>query len=265
MRRESIRNLCVAALLLLIPSIGEAQRGGRGGRGGPPPSAREAAPVDFTGDWVSIITEDWRWRMVTPARGDFAGIPLNQEGRRVGDAWDPDEVEAAGAECRAYGAGGIMRAPTRLHIVWEDDETLRIDTDAGMQTRVFNFGGERPADWVPTFQGYSSARWEPAIRGAGTPRAGLGAVRVGSGGRTLEVVTTGLRAGYVRKNGAPYSDGAVVREYYSLYNVPGGDTWFVVTTIVEDSTYLSEPFVTSTDFKKIPDGEGWNPTPCSAR
>ena len=158
-------------------------------------SAREAAPVDFTGDWVSVITEDWRWRMVTPARGDFAGIPLNQEGRRVGDAWDPDEVEAADAECRAYGAGGIMRAPTRLHIVWEDDETLRIDTDAGMQTRLFNFGGERPADWVPTFQGYSSARWEPAVRGTGTPRAGLGAVRVGSGGRALEVVTTGLACG----------------------------------------------------------------------
>ena len=162
--------------------------------------------------------------------------------------------EAAGAECRAYGAGGIMRAPTRLHIVWEDDETLRIDTDAGMQTRVFNFGGERPADWAPTFQGYSSARWEPAVRGTGTPRAGLGAVRVGSGGRALEVVTTGLRAGYVRKNGAPYSDGAVVREYYSLSNQPNGDTWFVVTTIVEDPTYLSEPFVTSTDFKK---NSGW--------
>jgi hypothetical protein len=221
--------------------------------------------VDFTGDWVSVVTEDWRWRMVTPSPGDFAGVPLNQEGRRVGDAWDPEAVEAAGEECRAYGAGGIMRIPTRLQIRWQDDETLRIESDAGTQTRLFHFGGEQPSDWVSTFQGYSSAQWEGAVRGVLTPRAGLGAVRAGLGGRALEVVTTGLRAGYVRKNGAPYSDGAVVREYYSLSTQPNGDIWFVVTTIVEDPTYLSESFVTSTDFKKIPEGEGWNPTPCSAR
>ncbi len=262
MNRSSRRVLWVSVCLLAVPCAAAAQRG-RGG--GPPPSPREAAPVDFTGDWVSVVTEDWRWRMVTPARGDFAGVPLNAEGRRVGEAWDPDALEVAGEECRAYGAGGIMRLPTRVRITWDDDRTLRLETDAGEQTRLFHFGGETPEDWVPTYQGYSSAQWEGPVRGALTPRAGLGAVRSGRGGRALEVVTRGLRAGYLRRNGAPYSDGAVVREFFSRSTQPNGDVWFVVTTVVEDPTYLSEPFVTSTDFKKIPEGEGWNPTPCSAR
>jgi hypothetical protein len=136
----------LAVLLLCLASSVPAPAQ-RGGRGGPPPTAREAAPVDFTGDWVSVVTEDWRWCMVTPFCGDFASVPLNPEGRRVGNAWDFEADDVAGLECRVYGAAGIMRIPTRLRIGWVDDQTLRIETDAGMQTRLFDFGGEQPEDW----------------------------------------------------------------------------------------------------------------------
>src|SRR5271165_4168864 len=108
-------------------------------------SPREAAPIDLTGYWVSVISEDWRWRMVTPANDDFAGIPFTPEGRRVGDAWDPAKDEASGDTCKAYGAAAIMRLPGRLHITWQDDHTLKIETDTGEQTRLLNFGG-KPAD-----------------------------------------------------------------------------------------------------------------------
>lgn len=253
--------LIIGLVVLAMPVLGHAQ-----GRGqAPPTTAKAAASVDFTGTWVSVITEDWRWRMVTPARGDFASIPLTPEGRKAGDAWDPPKDEAAGEQCKAYGAGGIMRLPTRLRISWQDDNTLKIETDEGTQTRLLRFGGKPPERGERTWQGYSVAQWEQPLRGVLTPAPGLGAVRQGTQGRTLEVVTTQLRPGYLRKNGAPYSANAVVKEFFSLSKERNGDTWFVVTTIVEDPQYLTEPFVTSSNFKKITDGSGWNPTSCSAR
>jgi hypothetical protein len=221
------------------------------GRGEPPASPRAAAPVDFTGYWVAVVTEDWRWRMVTPARGDFASIPLNAEGRKAGEAWDPAKDEAAGEQCRAYGAPAIMRRPGRLHITWQDDNTLKIETDAGTQTRVLHFGDAVPSG-DSTWQGLSTAAWERA--------SGRGAQ-----GGNLKVVTTNLKPGYLRKNGAPYSAQTRVTEYFDRNTMPNGDVWFTVTTKVEDPVYSRGPYLTTTDFKKLPDAQGWNPSPCSAR
>src|SRR5580692_10498355 len=142
--------------MLAVPVLMLAQ-GPPGGRGpqGPPPTPKAAAPVDFTGYWVSVVTEDWRWRMVTPIKGDFASIPFNADARKLGDAWDPAKDEAAGNQCKAYGAAAIMRVPGRLHITWADDNTLRIDTDAGSQTRLLHFGGKPPQGGEASWQGYS--------------------------------------------------------------------------------------------------------------
>jgi hypothetical protein len=213
---------------------------------------REAAAIDLTGYWVSVITEDWKFRMVTPNKGVFDSLSLNAEGRRVGNTWDPAKDEAAGEQCRAYGAANIMRLPGRLHVTWEDAATLRIDTDAGTQTRLIRFGAASPAG-EPSWQGYSVGQWE------------YGAGRNGGRAGNLKIVTTNLRPGYVRKNGAPYSDKAVVTEYYDVNTMPNGDQWMTVTTKVEDSVYFGRPYLTSSDFKKLPSAAGWNPTPCSAR
>jgi hypothetical protein len=238
-------------MLAVLPIRVYAQRGGRAA--GPPPSAREAAAIDLTGYWVSVITEDWKFRMVTPKKGVYDALTLNAEGRRVADTWDPAQDEAAGEQCRSYGAANIMRVPGRLHITWQDDNTLRIDTDAGTQTRLFHFGAAPPPGGEPTWQGYSVAQWEPA--------AGRGGARAGN----LKVVTTSLKPGYVRKNGAPYSKNAVVTEYYDLNVMPNTDQWITVTTKVEDPLYFSRPYITTSDFKKLSSAAGWQPTPCSAR
>jgi hypothetical protein len=230
-----------------------AQRGG-GARGAGPRAARDAAAIDLTGYWVSVVTEDWKWRMVTPKKGIFDGIPLNPEGRRIGEAWDPAKDEAAGEQCRAYGAAGIMRLPTRLHITWQDANTLKLETDYGTQTRLFHFDAAPPPAEL-TWQGHSIAQWESA-GGARGPAL--------SGG-DLKVTTTHLRPGYVRKNGAPYSDKAVVTEYFDVNTTPNGDQWLTVTTRVEDPQYFRGPYITTTDFNKLPDAKGWNPTPCAAR
>ena len=234
-------------------------------RANAPRSPREAAPIDLTGYWVSVVTEDWRWRMVTPAKGDFASIPFTAEGKKVGDAWDPAKDQASGDVCKAYGAAAVMRLPGRLHITWQDDSTLKIETDTGMQTRLLRFGAEPPASLTPSRQGYSVAQWEGPVRGFATPRAGLGATREGADSRTLEAVTTHLLPGYLRKNGFPVSGNARVQEYFDLFTERTGQPWFVVTTIVDDPVYLQEPFVTSTNFKKQTGADGWNPRPCSAR
>jgi hypothetical protein len=246
------RTVIPIAILVFASVPLHAQRGG--GRGGPPPTAREAAALDITGYWVSVVVEDWKWRMVTPKKGVYDSLPLNPEGRKVADSWDPARDEAAGEQCRAYGAPAIMRIPGRLNITWTDPNTLRIDTDAGTQTRLLRFGpsvASAPAE--PTWQGSSVAEWEYA--------AGRGAQRTGN----LKVVTSNLRPGYVRKNGAPYSAKAIVTEYFDLNTMPNGDQWMTVTTKVEDPVYFSRPYLTTTDFKKLPTAAGWNPTPCAAR
>ena len=225
------------------------------GRGGAPATARDAAPIDLTGYWVSVVTEDWKFRMVTPKKGVYQTLPLNAEGRKVGDAWDPARDEAAGEQCRAYGAGNIMRMPGRLHITWSDASTLQIDADAGTQTRLLRFDPAAQPPATPTWQGHSVAVWQPGPGGRGVQNRGGG----------LKVTTTTLKAGYVRKNGAPYSDKTVITEYFDVNELPNGDRWLTVTTKVDDPVYFTRPYLTSSDFKRLASSAGWNPTPCSAR
>jgi hypothetical protein len=227
------------------------------GRAGQTPKA--AAPVDLTGYWVSLVTEDWRFRMMTPAKGDFPSIPLNPEGRKLALAWDPAKDEAAGEACKSYGAGNIMRMPGRLHITWQDDNTLKIETDTGTQTRLFHFGRPRPPATAPDWQGFSVAQWEFAGGGRGR---GAAAVHGGD----LKVVTTHLRPGYLQTNGVPYSADAVITEHFdALEKEANGDQWLIVTTLVDDPQYLNQPFQRSTHFKRQADASGWDPSPCSAR
>jgi hypothetical protein len=232
--------------------------------GGPPKSAKQGASIDLTGNWVSIVTEDYRWRMVTPLKGDAASVPINAAARKVVDAWDPAKDEAAGLQCKSYGAAAIMRVPGRLRITWQDDNTLKIEADAGTQTRLFHFDGKPPEGAKPSWQGYSAAKWSVAVP-PGYAGASLGMSPRQTESRSLEVVTTNLSPGYLRKNGVPYSDRTTVTEYYDLFQESNGDVWFTVTTVVNDPVYLAVPFVTTTDFKKEPDGSKWSPSPCSAR
>ncbi len=249
------RFLVIAAALLVLTSISaRAQQPAGRGAAAPPPTAQQAAAVDLTGYWVSVIVEDWKWRMVTPKKGVYEAIPLNDAGRKLADTWDPARDEAAGEQCRSYGAANIMRVPGRLHITWENDSTLKVDTDAGTQTRRFYFGAP-PAAAEPSWQGRSIARWE----------YGPGRGRASSRGGNLKVVTTNLRPGYVRKNGAPYSARTTLTEYYDVNTAPNGDQWLTITTKIEDPVYSTRPYITTTDFKKLPGAAGWNPTPCSAR
>ena len=218
-------------------------------------SSKAAAPIDLTGYWVSVVTQDWRWRMVTPAKGDYESVPITLEAKKVGDAWDPAKDEAAGEQCKSYGAPALMAVPTRLHITWQDEKTLQVETDAGMQRRRFHFDNWKSQDRAATWQGDSIAEWETARPARDVvPKSG-----------SLKVVTTHLRPGYLRKNGVPYSTNTVLTEYWDLTTERNRDQWITITSSVEDPQYLRQPWVTALHFKKEPDGAKWDPTPCSAR
>jgi hypothetical protein len=248
-------------LVLLVSPLGlDAQQRAAAPATPPPPTARSTAPIDLTGYWVSLVTNEWRWRMLTPAKGDYATIPINPEGRRVADTWDPARDEASGNQCRSYGAAIIMQVPGRFHVTWDNDNALKMETDAGMQTRLFRFGATDGPATAPTWQGISTAEWQIA-RGRGreaqtqppTTRSG-----------TLKVVTKGMRAGYLRKNGVPYSEKAIVTEYFNRVSGPGGE-YLNVLVVVDDPLYLTGPYTRSMQFRREADGSKWKPEACSSR
>ena len=250
-----------------------------------PPTAQSSAQIDLTGYWVSVVTEDWRYRMITAPRGDIGSVPASDEARKRAKEWDLAKDVRDGQQCKAFGAAGIMRRPGRLHITWADDKTLRLDFDAGTQTRLLHFTGlpdqmgftggetpvqlrrfEAPADTAPTLQGFSAAAWKKYFDGRGfagmSAGGGLAVPRAGQGG-ALMVITTRLLPGYLQSNGVPYSEDTVLTEYLNRITLPHDEAWLVVTSIVEDPQSLYEPYITSTHFKREADGAKWHATPCA--
>jgi len=241
-----MRVLCIAALAALVFAGAQSRADGQTSAA---VTAKASAPIDLTGYWVAFVTEDWRFRMITPRKGDYQPVPMTLEARKVADAWDPAADEAAGNQCKAYGAGAIMRLAARFHITWADDNTLRVESDWGKQTRLFHFvtavNAKPGAPGERTWQGYSRAEWEKPA--------------------SLKVATSNLRSGYLRKNGVPYSENAAVTEYFDLAPIPGGGQVMLVTAIVDDPQNLRQPFTTSSQFKKEADGSKWDPQPCTAK
>ena len=262
---------------------------------------RAPAPIDLTGYWTAVVTEDWHVRMLPPSKGDFGSgvagtienpgvgfvgagpnpaaqgnIPYTAAAAQVAMKWDPAKDEADGNACKAYGAPGIMRLPTHLHITWQDESTLTVEADYGTQTRLFHFGppqdqgrfdygnatlfpartpkAEAPAGVEPSWQGYSIASWNIVGGRGGFERGG-----------SLKVVTTRLKPGYYWKNGMPYTANAALTEYFRVMELPDRSQWIRFTQIVEDPEYLTQPWIVNYAFKKLPDGSTWNPTPCSVK
>lgn len=238
----------------------------------PQRTAKTVAPIDVTGYWESMIVDEWRFR-VTPQKGDIAYLPLNPEARKVALAWDPGKDEADGNACRAYGAVGITQRPGRMHIAWVDENTLKLDFDTGTQTRLLHFSKAPESKGAASWQGYSAAEWVapgnvllftgdrfvPALGNAG--RTAAAPPKTG----TLRVTTTNMLPGYIRKNGVPYSDKAVLTEHFNRLAGGQGEPYLVITQFVDDPVYLNQPFIRTYSWKQVPDARGWDPTPCLPR
>ena len=243
--------LLAIAVLTVIAATGVGAQRGQGAPAAPvaSPTPKTDAAIDITGTWVSVISEDWALRMVTPHKGDYTRIPITPAGRKVADSWDPAKDEAAGEQCKGYGAAGLTRLPGRLRIGWQDDRTMKLEFEAGNQTRLFHFGAAPTAE--PSAQGQSVAEWQYTVN---PPRSG-----------ELKVLTSRLRPGYLRKNGVPYGANITMTEYYHRMTAPNGDVWLTIVTEIKDPDNLREPFVQSTHFKKLPANATFKPEPCEAR
>jgi len=272
MRLESAFSAAVVFVMCVPAAIFAQEPPGAG------QSAKTSAPIDLTGYWVSIVTEDWRYRMLTAPKGDYYSIPLTPEARKVADTWDAAKDVAQGKQCMAYGAPAIMRQPGRVHVTWDNDNTLKFEMDAGKQTRLFAFGAPRQSGGEATLQGSSMAQWQspqitrfytskisaqdpdtPGFRGQ-APQGSRPADTRKLGG-TLKVVTTHMKPGYLRNNGVPFSANAVLTEYYDIH-ADGGQEYMVATSIVDDPQYLYVPWVVSNHFRREADGSKWDPQPC---
>jgi hypothetical protein len=230
--------------------VDTANRGRGAGPAGKTP--KESAPIDLSGYWVSIVSEDWRFRMVTPPKGDHPDFLLTPAGTKLADSWDPAKDEAEKDRCKAYGAPNIMRVPGRFHITWADDRTLKIETDAGQQTRLLRFAGA-PGALVATAaapaaaqsrQGTSAAQWER---------------------KSLRVDTSNLLPGYLQYNGVPFSSNLKMVEYFDVITEPGGEVWLIDDAVLTDPAYLVRSHKRSTHLRKQADAKGWDPEPCLVR
>lgn len=203
--------------------------------------------------------------MVTPPKGDYASVPLNAAGSKAADQWDLAKDIAAGEQCRPFGAAGIMRLPVRLHVTWQDDQTLKMEVDNGNQVRLFHFEKSTQPPAQPGWQGFSLAEWETVQQGQGLAPAAGGrgnAVNGAAASGSLKVVTTRMRPGYLRRNGVPYSSNALLTEFFDRTAEPNGDSWLILTSLVDDATYLQQPFLLTTHYKREPDGSKFNSRPC---
>jgi hypothetical protein len=272
MRPQSTSWWLAVALALAVPVAGVAQAGqGQRGAGAGAPAqaagggrgagARAAAPVDLTGYWVSIVTEDWIERMAP----DSPPSGVGRGGRGVfdgggGAAPAPSTTSAKPDPCRAYGAAGSLRVPGRLNITWADDNTLKIDMDAGTQTRLLHFN-PTPPPAQRTLQGHSVATWDLGARGGrggGGGRGGAPAPAAAPAWGSLRVVTTNMTGGYLLSSRAPYSENATLTEHFTRHRSFGVD-YFTVTAIVEDGAVTR---ISSSTFKKEPNGSKFSPSGC---
>ena len=256
----------IAAALLVGPAAA-GQRGAGPPGGAAPAAAKAAAPVDLTGYWVSLVTEDWIERMSpdSPPSGTGGRDAGDRAAGAAGGGRGRGAAPAGGDPCRVYGAGGSMRVPGRLHISWVDDNTLKVEMDAGTQTRTLHFGQTAaPAGTQRTLQGYSVASWETGARAGGF--GGFGGGGGGRGGAApaaprwgqLKVVTTNTTGGYLLSTRNTYSENAVITEYFAPHSDFGTDYLSVITT-VEDG---GNPRIVSSTFKKEPNGSKFKPTGC---
>ena len=271
-----MRTTFVCALFAAALVAGSADAGQRGAGppgGGAAASAKAAAPVDLTGYWVSLVTEDWIERMSPDSPpsgtggggGGFGGFGGGGGGGGRGRGGAPQAAPSpANADpCRVYGAGGSMRVPGRLNISWADDNTLKVEMDAGTQTRTMHFGQTAaPAGTPRSLQGYSVASWDTGARGGGF--GGFGGARGGAAPAAprwgqLKVVTTNTTGGYLLSSRNTYGENAVITEYFAPHSDFGTDYMTVITMIEEGG---GNPRTVSSTFKKEPNGSKFKPTGC---
>jgi len=202
------------------------------------------AQIDFAGEWQPVFHEDQPERGPGPEIGDYLGLPINEAARLRGDSWDASLLTVPEHQCKPHPSDYGMRGPANTRIWKEVDaatqQLIALHTHISWQAperTIWMDGRPHPPEFAAhTWQGFSTGKWE---------------------GNVLTITTTHLKNGWIRRNGIPRSANAVVTEHWARH----GDhlMWMVV---INDPTYLTEPFVRTTDFVMNPQ-QVITPYPCA--
>src|ERR1700682_3329406 len=201
------------------------------------------AQNDFVGEWAARYHEDQTERIAGPDIGDYLGIPLNDAARLRADSWDASILTLPEWQCRPHPADYGTRGPANLR-VWKDvdpatQQVMSYHTHVQWQAQertIWMDDRPHPAEDAPhTWQGFSTGKWE---------------------GNQLTVITTHLKESYVRRNGVPRSDRAILIEHWIRH----GD-YLTLVSIIDDPVYLAEPFIRTTNWAFDP-GQAMEPYPC---
>lgn len=195
-------------------------------------SCRSAsAQVDLAGSWGAINHEDAMERGPGPYAVDYTGIPLNDEGRAKALTYSASQLSMIERQCALYSQLYLMLGPFGLNI-WNETDAVTGDTVAiaigAWEDRapltIWMDGRPHPSKNAPLLRGgFTTGAWE---------------------GETLITRTTHMKANYLRRNGAPSSDAAVMTMHFLRH----GDLLSVVASL-EDPIYLTEPYVVSKVFR----------------
>jgi glyoxylase-like metal-dependent hydrolase (beta-lactamase superfamily II) len=210
---------------------------------GQAPAGRNDTPApgfDISGYWTSPLQEDAMERGAGPELGDYGGFPINEAARLFALSYDASRVTLRHHQCDGYVGPYSIRSIGNAR-AWEerDSHTQRLiaihwynQTFEGHRT-IWMDGRPHPPAYAPhTWMGFSTGRFV---------------------GQALEVQTTHLKQGWLRRNGLPESDQATVVEFF----VRHGDH-LTHTSVISDPVFLAEPEVRSTDFARQPiDHQTW--------
>lgn len=202
------------------------------------------AQTDLVGIWAPIFHEDQVERIPGPDVGDYAGMPISEAGRLRGQAWDASLLTLPEHQCKPHpstygfrGVGNLRITPTyddatqalvklSTHIFWQEQER-----------EIWMDGRPHPPDHAAhTWQGFSTGRWV---------------------GPVLEVKTTHLKAGWIRRNGLALSDRATMTERFIRHG-----SYLTHVYVIEDPYYLTEPLIKTNGFVLTNDVT-MAPYPCS--
>jgi len=214
MRGPRLRNLLPMILLATVSVIS------------PPVFAQ----VNLSGGWGQKLHEDEPERGPGPEIGDYTGMPINDAARMKADTWDAQRWGMVEHECDPHPVDDAVRGPADMRIWSEGDPftqavvawrtTVRYKLT---QRTIYMDGRPHPSANAPrTWQGFSTGTWEADM---------------------LQVTTTHMKEGWLRRNGLPRSDKAAMTEYFIRH----GD-FLTLVTDVEDPVYLTEPFIRTTNW-----------------
>jgi len=203
------------------------------------------SPMDLSGEWAPLFHEDQPERIPGPDIGDYLGLPINEAARLHADAWDASLLTLPEHQCKPHPADYSPRGPANLRI-WRDfdhdTQTLvAIRTHISWQQperTIWMDGRPHPPDYAAhTWQGFSTGTFD---------------------GDMLTVTTTHLKMGWIRRNGIPRSDRAVLTEHFVRHG-----NYLTLISVINDPVYLTEPFVRTTNWVLDPH-QLIAPYPCQA-